>query len=311
MSRTSKQTWSIGLSGSARSVTVEESADEVRGERRPTHSYGDVPFVCGRIQGFGTKGSAQRRVSGDWSTTTSSRKNTGTDTGIGVLALPGVWLAFLPSFFWASLSSVPTLARLCRHERLQMRFYHMLLQSVTRTVPIFILRVFIDAGLAVLADCGTTEFRKSPLPYQLSGSLSLLKDALFSYSHGYRPMLAGSSPCRSSLRLGNDAYWRKIITNTSLGEFRSQERGSELIASSSCHVETRADHSSVGARANGGLQEGACRTARSPSSRASRHQRGISAQPPRIAGTLGSSAPPGLNTAIATQFPARFGTSSS
>ena len=52
---------------------------------------GGVPFVCGRKQGFGTTGSTQRRVSGDGSTTTSSRekKNAGTDTAIGVLALSG------------------------------------------------------------------------------------------------------------------------------------------------------------------------------------------------------------------------------
>ena len=38
---------------------------------------GSVPCDCGRNQGFGPTGSPQRRVSGDCSTTTSSRKNHG------------------------------------------------------------------------------------------------------------------------------------------------------------------------------------------------------------------------------------------
>ena len=37
-------------------------------------SHGGVPFVWGRSQGIGTTSSTQRRVSGDCSTTTSSRK---------------------------------------------------------------------------------------------------------------------------------------------------------------------------------------------------------------------------------------------
>ena len=53
---------------------------------------GGVPIVCVRNQEFGTTGSTQRCVSGDCSAT-------GTGTDIGVVALPGVWLALLPSFF--------------------------------------------------------------------------------------------------------------------------------------------------------------------------------------------------------------------
>ena len=49
-------------------------------------------------------------------------ENHGTGTGIGVLALPGECLAFLP-FVFGLLPSVPTLALLCWSE-LQMGFCH-------------------------------------------------------------------------------------------------------------------------------------------------------------------------------------------
>ena len=55
------------------------------------------PLVRGRNQGLGTRGSAQRRVSGDSSTTTSSKKNR-TVTGIGALALPGTGWPFCRLF---------------------------------------------------------------------------------------------------------------------------------------------------------------------------------------------------------------------
>ena len=67
------------------------------------------------------KSSTQWRVSGDCSTTTSYRKNTGLGTGIGVSALLGVWVTFLPS----GLFSVPTPAVSCRQARRHVRCCHM------------------------------------------------------------------------------------------------------------------------------------------------------------------------------------------
>ena len=47
----------------------------LRWANRASRTCGSVPCDCGRNQGFGPTGSTQRRVSGDCSTTTSSRKN--------------------------------------------------------------------------------------------------------------------------------------------------------------------------------------------------------------------------------------------
>ena len=79
------------------------------------------PFVCGQKQGFGTTGNAQRRVSGDALDHSLLHKTP--PEVVPELAwwpCPPCGGPFLPSLFWAVLPSVPTLALMCRQERLQL-----------------------------------------------------------------------------------------------------------------------------------------------------------------------------------------------
>ena len=83
-----------------------------------------VPFVCGRSQGFGTTGSAQRRVSAR-PRPPPDKKPARTGTRIGVLALPGVWLACFAVCVLDSATFRSDPCLLCREDAYTWDFFHM------------------------------------------------------------------------------------------------------------------------------------------------------------------------------------------
>ena len=125
--------------------------------------------VSGRNQGSGTTSSTQRRVSGDCSTTTTSREKKTVELVLesACWPCPGVWLAFLPSFFGLCCLPFRPLPYRAARSAQQMRCCHMVCVG-------FFVRVFTNESKHKTQDVyqggSLSASRKRPLQCLLEAS---------------------------------------------------------------------------------------------------------------------------------------------